>query len=286
MSRRFTANNWLSTDVARPVPGKKHRKENQMSENQRSAVLDKSKEIFTDIVKREGLTDADVSVLAKPLTPEEAIGTPGRRDFPIVIGKERVVESSVLGSRGHAFTDAPREFIGTVKETIDLELNDNPSRAIFVATLNAVMAHLGQAKGTVHCKDEDPEECAVEIARHIRREYGPVKVGLIGLNPAIAERLVDTFGAGNVSICDLAADNIGKERFGVLVENGAEGSDRLIDAADFILLTGTTLVNATFDRLHEKICMANKPFLIYGVTCAGISRLQGIERICPLGRDS
>ena len=59
-----------------------------------------------------------MTVLAKPLTPEEAIGKPGRRDFPILEGKERVIEATVLGARGQAFTDSASDFEGRLEQPL------------------------------------------------------------------------------------------------------------------------------------------------------------------------
>jgi uncharacterized protein (DUF4213/DUF364 family) len=255
-----------------------------MNEKGKASILQQTKSRFKEIVEKNRLLDASVSVLAKPLTPEEAIGTPGRRDFPIIIGKERVVESSVLGSKGHAFTDSPREFVGTLKEVLGLELTTNQNRAIYVATLNAVLGHLEMVTATVHCRDEDPEECALEIANLALERYGRADIGLIGLNPAIAERLVETFGAEHVRISDLNGDNIGKRRFGVEIRDGNDGTEELIDASDVIVFTGTSLVNGTFDRIWSHIRTRGKNYLVYGVTAAGVSKLMGVERICPRGR--
>lgn len=256
-----------------------------MSAQSSSPVLEKIHPKFREIVVKEGLCGTNITVLAKPLTPEEAIGTPGRRDFPIIIGKERVLEASVEGSRGHAFTDSPREFVGNLDDVFDLPLTSNQNRAIYVATLNAVLAHTGMVTGTVHCKDEDPEVCAREIASHLHGKYGDIDVGLIGLNPAIAERLVDTFGPDHVHISDLYSGNIGEERFGVEVWDGNTRTTDLVDASRVIVFTGTTLLNNTFDTIWNTIHDHGKDPLVYGVTAAGVARLLGFERICPCGQD-
>jgi hypothetical protein len=79
-------------------------------------ILEKSRVQLAEIVTKNELHDAQVTVLVKTLTPEEAIGIPGRRDFPIILGKERVVEAEVLGTKAHAFTDSS----GRVKEGVML----------------------------------------------------------------------------------------------------------------------------------------------------------------------
>ena len=257
-----------------------------MSSGYQHSILAQTRKQFFEIAKAECLLENEVSVLARPLTPEEAIGTPGRRDFPIIIGKERILEAKFLDAKGHAFTDAAREFVGTLAEVLELELSSNQNRAIYVATLNAVLGHLGRVTATVHCKDEDPEECGAEIARYVLDRHGKATVGLIGLNPAIAENLVKVFGADRVLISDLCRDNIGKERFGVLVLDGTDRTMDLVQRSDVVLMTGTTLQNATFDDIWSAIQAHGKTGIVYGVTAAGVCYLTGIERLCPCGTNS
>ena len=52
------------------------------------SFLAEAKEMLTEIADGAGLRDAPVTVRVKILTPEEAIGEPGRRDFPILVGRE------------------------------------------------------------------------------------------------------------------------------------------------------------------------------------------------------
>lgn len=257
-----------------------------MTNNNEACILELTRVRLRKIVEEEKMLDDEVSVLARTLTAEEAIGAPGRRDFPIIVGMERVIEAVVRGAKGHAFTDSPREFVGTLKDVLSLELNTNQNRAIFVATLNAVLRYLEMVEATVHCRDEDPEKCAMEISGHILELYGRVDVGLIGLNPAIAERLVDTFGAGHVRITDLNSENIGKHKFGVEIWDGNDRTGELIDVSDVVILTGTTLVNSTFDSILNQIRAQEKKYLVYGVTAAGVCKLMGIDRICPYGRNA
>lgn len=248
-------------------------------------ILERIRPQFVELAGRGDLLGADVVVLGKPLTPEEAIGTPGRRDFPIIIGKERVLEANVLGAKGHAFTDSPREFTGTVEQVLELELDSNQNRAIYIATLNAVLRHLQLVTATVHCKDEEPEQCALEIAAHLLEKYGMVDVGLIGLNPAIAERLIDTFGVEHMRITDLLDDNIGQQRFGVTVWDGNTRTEELIITSDLLVITGTTLVNDTFGSILNLIESHEKSYIVYGMTAVGVAHLIGFDRICPYGHD-
>jgi len=249
------------------------------------SILEQIRPQFVDLAVRGNLLPAAVLVLGKPLTPEEAIGTPGRRDFPILVGRERVLEATVLGARGQAFTDSPREFAGTVEEVLNLDLDTNQNRAIYIATLNAVLRHLKLVRGTVHCRDEEPELCAREIASRLFDRYGTVDVGLVGLNPAIAERLVDTFGAEHVRITDLLRDTIGQQRFGVTVWDGNTRTEDLVIASDLLVITGTTLVNDTFGSILDLIETHGKSYVLYGMTAVGVAHLTGFDRLCPHGRD-
>ena len=108
------------------------------------------------------------------------------------------MEAEFAGARAHVFTDSPKEFIGKLADVVDLPLDSNGNRAIFVGVLNAVLRYLDWTEKTLHCRDEEPEQCAVEIAAFLKCKYHDATVGLVGLNPAIAESLSDAFGAGNV----------------------------------------------------------------------------------------
>ncbi len=65
--------------------------------------LEMAKVRFEKITRENRLSDSDISVLVKTLSPEEAIGVPGRRDFPIVDGRERVIEADFQGSKACFF---------------------------------------------------------------------------------------------------------------------------------------------------------------------------------------
>ncbi len=87
------------------------------------STLEAAKLKFVEIVAAKDLLDAEVAVSVTPLTAEEAIGHPSRRDFPIVEGKERVVEATLRGAKAHAFTDSPRNFKGTLRDVLALDLS-------------------------------------------------------------------------------------------------------------------------------------------------------------------
>ena len=249
-------------------------------------VMEMLKSEFEMMIHQGGFSNERVAVRSgvktRPLSPEEAIGSPGRRDYPILQGKEVVMESLFRGSRGQAFTDQPGDFEGTLEEVLSLPLQNNYQRAVFISTLNALMRYLGRIERTVHCRDESPERCGEEIGRWIRRNYGDVKVGLVGIQPSILDGLISEFGAQNVRVTDLDPRNIGKVKGGVLVWDGRRETGRLIAESDLILATGSTLVNDTLGDIISRAKEMGKPLVIFGVTGAGAAELLSLERYCPL----
>lgn len=246
--------------------------------------LETSRIKLREIIENNKLHNVSLSVLVKTLTPEEAIGEPGRRDYPIITGKERMIEAEVLGAKGQAFTDSPGEYIGKLEHIEELSLNSNKERAIYIATLNAVLKYLNIVENTLHCKNEEPVRCAEDISSHIMKKWGKVKVGLIGLNPAIFESLVYTVGRKNVYITDLDEKNINSLKNGIKVWDGKIMTEEIIKQSDVALITGTTFVNGTFDNILNYICNYKKEYLLYGVTGVGICKLMGLNRICPFSR--
>ena len=257
---------------------------NSESRKKMGGTFVRARAVFARMVTECGLLDNEVSVLVKTITPEEAIGTPGRRDFPILIGQERVIEAEFLGAKAHAFTDSPCEFVGTLREITDRPALSNGQRAVYIAVMNAVLRYLTIVESTLHCRDEEPEECAGEISSFVRDKYGTARIGLIGLNPAIAARLSQDFGSTNLKITDLSKLNIGKQKFGVEVWDGALRTEDMVRESDLVILTGTTFVNGTFDDILDMVRKYLKEYLIFGVTAAGISKLMGLSRICPCSR--
>jgi len=228
------------------------------------------------LIEERGWGGDRVTVRARTLTPEEAIGSPEDDDYPLVKGRERLMEAEFRGSRGHAFTDMFGDFEGTLEEIAGMDPADNFRRAVFIAALNAVMRHAGCVEKTVHCRDEDPPECARELPDRLLKE-GPVqKVALVGLQPRMLESLSRRF---EVRATDMDAENIGKSRFGVTIEAPERAAEH-IRWCDVAVVTGTTVANGTI----EKFLDAGKPTVFYGVTAAGAAAALGLERFCPRGR--
>jgi len=243
-------------------------------------ALEEVKEKLREIIAEYSLGDEVVQVTIGTLTVKQAIGNPTRQDYPLLEGKEVMVEAELRGSFGQAFTDRPSDFTGSLNDVIDLDLNASENRAIFVATLNAVMAYLGMASGFRHCHDEEPEECAKEIAGCILGEAGRAKIFMIGLQPAILENLVITFGAENVRCTDLNPGNIGTRKYGAEIWDGHSQTEQLMEWCDILLVTSSTLVNNTFDNIRKEASSRGKRLITFGVTGAGVAAMLGLERLC------
>jgi hypothetical protein len=210
-------------------------------------------------------------VRARVLTTEEAIGNPEADDFLLQKGKEKLMQAEFLGAKGQAFTDRYGDFEGVLEDVLKMNLENNFRRAVFVSTANAVLRHLGRIEKTVHCRDKEPTECAEELAAHIQKKYGNVKIALIGFQPRMAESLASHFP---LRVLDLDEDNIGAEKFGVTIE-GPEQTDDAVYWADLLAVTGTALVNGTIGSF-----LKGKPLLFYGTTIAGAAHLMKWERFC------
>ncbi|MFH1662977.1 MAG: DUF364 domain-containing protein [Chloroflexota bacterium] len=246
-------------------------------------IIQTVKTKFSELVNKHNLGSQRVQVTVKTLSPKQAIGSPGRNDFPILLGKEVIVEAQFDESFGQSFTDRPQSFNGTIDELLNLNLDSSSNRAIFIASLNAITAHLGIASGTRHCRDEEPEKCALQIAKDLKQRFGDIKIGLIGLQPAILQNLGQSFGAENVACTDLNPNNVGSRKFGIEIWSGAKDTDKLINQCDLILVTSSSLTNGTFDNINIAATAANKPIILFGITGAGICALTGLERICFYG---
>jgi len=247
-------------------------------------ILEAAKEMFSAIAAKHALGSVRVRVVVEPLSPEQAIGRPQREGYALLEGREVMVEAEFRGSFGQAFTGEPQRFEGTIDEVQRLDLDDGGNRAVFLATLNAVTSYLGLTEGTRHCRDDDPERCAAEIARSLLKEYGRVRVGVVGFQPAILEHLAKSFGAENVRCIDLNPNNIGCCKFGLRIWDGKTHTTQVIDWCELLLVTSSAIANNTFDAIyHRAVTSQRKPLALFGVTGAGVSALLGLRRICPLG---
>ena len=232
-----------------------------------------SREFLHELTDQHRIINEEIKVIsARTLTPEEAIGNPERRDFPLLKGKEVMVEAVFRQAKGQAYTDMPGEFNGPVRELISLPLENNFQRAMYIAGLNAIMRHYGQAANTIHCRNQEPGVCASQLPGYIKQHYGKPKIAFVGFQPAMIAALRQSF---NLRVIDLDNDNVGREKFGLTVE-GMEKTGDVLSWGEIILATGSTCVNATIGRF-----IGRKPVIFYGVTIAGMAAIHKLRRYCP-----
>jgi uncharacterized protein (DUF4213/DUF364 family) len=242
-------------------------------------ILDDVKRSFAALTAAHDLSEQPVQVRVKPLSVQQAIGTPDRDDFPIQKGKERIVEATFSTSAGHAFTDAFCDYSDTIAGLLDLDLRDPFNRSVFTASVNAVMRHMGRTRGTVHCRDKEPTQCAPMLVEYLQQNHpGARKIALVGLQPAMADALVDAY---DLAIVDLDPDNIGRRIAGVSVRDGKSELSAAIGGSDVVVATGSTASNGSIDVITKTA--GDRPVVFFGVTISGAADLLGLERFCPFG---
>ena len=243
-------------------------------------IFDQTIEMFSTIVSQRGLGSEKIQVTVGPISAEQAIGNPGRNDFALLEGTEVMVEAQFRGSFGHAFTDQPRTFEGTINDLFNLNSAVSSDRAVFYSTINAVAADLGIVKGTRHCRDDEPEKCASKIAGDLFDRFQGATVGIIGYQPAILDHLVQKFGVDGVRCSDLNLNNIGSLKSGSRLLDGWKDNTALIKSSDPVLVTSSTIVNGSFDDIYQEALSREKHIIVFGVTGAAVSALLGLERVC------
>jgi len=238
------------------------------------ALLNQFIKEMRKLISHYSLENEMVSVFARPLTPKEAIGNPAHDDYPLLKGKERIMQAIFQDVKGHAYSDHTGNFTGSLSQVISLPMNSNFHRALFVATANAVLRKIGIIKKSCHCKDADPVTCAMHL-KDALLPFSPKKIGMIGHQPRLLEEVLRHF---EVRICDRDPEKIDTIQSGVTIEDSSVYED-IKKWADLILATGTTLVNDTIDNFTGSV-----PILFYGITISGASKLLHLHHFCPLGR--
>lgn len=241
------------------------------------------KELFDLIIEKfcalpgmDEILNEEIEVCAKSLTPEEAIGNTERKDYPILTGKDVMIEATYKGFSGQAFTNAPADFKGTLADVMKLDYeNDDHAAGLLIATINAVMGSMGHCDRMIHCKNEGPKLCGVKIGDYVKDTYGEdVKVLVVGYQPSIIENL--TARLKNVRALDLDPTNVGQERCGIVIEHGVNDMADAKEWADIILCTGSTVCNGT---LVDYMDLGKKVYF-FGTSLAGTAALLDLPRLC------
>jgi len=221
---------------------------------------------------RYNLSGQKVSVRCRALSAEEAIGHPGDKDYPILKGKEILVEATFQQGRGQAFTDEFENADYSVEDLLEIDLDSASKRASFIAGLNAVYRHLGLCDRTIHCKNEEPKECSRNLLNLFEPE---MKVLLVGYQPRFLEVLASK---REVRVLDLDCDNIGKSISGIAIEP-PEMTDDAVQWCESILASGSTIINGTIIDFLS----CGKPVMFYGVTIAAAAKILNFNIYCHCG---
>ncbi len=236
-------------------------------------LYEKLRESLEKEIQKHHLSGRNISIRCKALSAEEAIGKPEHDDYPIIKGKEVMVEAVFEGAKGQAFTDSFENADYLVDDLLKTELNSSRRRASFISGMNAVFRYLNLCDKTIHCKDAEPKECAKNLPGAVGTGK---KVLLVGHQPRFLEMLAST---NNVRAVDLDQDNIGKEFSGVVIEPSEMTSDA-IKWCDLIFATGSTVVNGTITNFLNQ----NKPVIFYGVTISGAAKVLNLKTYCHCGK--
>lgn len=235
-------------------------------------IYERLKEALRDQISIHNLAGKQIHVNCRALSAREAIGSPEHDDYPIIKGKEAMVEADFCGAKGQAFSDDFENTTLDIEQLLTLDLDSSRSRATFVSALNAVYRHLDLSGKTVHCRDQEPVECAAHLSDIIASGK---KVVLVGHQPRFLEALA---ARNQVRAVDMDADNIGKTFSGVTIEP-PENTDDAIGWADLIFATGSTLVNGTITGLLDR----DTPVIFYGVTISAAARILNLDAYCHCG---
>ncbi len=230
------------------------------------------KNALREKVMFHNFADKSIDIACKALSAKQAIGNPEHDDYPIIRGKEVMIEADFLSSKGQSFTDEFENNSYRIKDLLDMDLPSNRERASFIAGFNAVYKHLGLIDKTIHCKDSEPVLCADKLPAIIKKD---TKVLLIGHHPRFLEKLALFC---KVRAIDLNPENIGKIFSGTTIEP-EENTQDAIGWCDMIFATGSTIVNNSISTFIN----ADKPAIFFGVTITGPAIALNLKTFCQYG---
>ncbi len=247
----------------------------------RSPIMTEVKNAVRELIEQDR-TVLELPVDVRTLSPLEAIGNPGDWDFPLLRGREILLQATFRNSFGQAFTSNPTPYQGTLAEVMDLDLDCLEKRAIFIAVLNAFLSDLGLIKSTIHCRNNDPEECGKQIASYLKTKHNPTRIGVAGYQPALISALCETFNPDQIEVTDLNADNLEKVYQGIKIKDGISDTAALIENCDLLLVTGSVFANDTAEPFYKAV-LDHKSVYFFGTTVSGIAKILNLPHLCPLG---
>jgi uncharacterized protein (DUF4213/DUF364 family) len=235
---------------------------------------------------RQGM-DLELPVSVTTQSHNEAIGDVVDSQFAIRRGKEVMVLAQVGQSYGQAFTDVTVDWKGTMRQVFELKPSTTYERAIVVAALNAVAKHLKLCEKNIHCKDKEPLQCGENLVEYLKDNVDDIqrkKILLIGLQPAFLANLTASFDLDHIRVLDLDVAQIGSYKNGVLIRDGKQELDSCLDWADFVLLTGSTIVNGSLVKLLQKINQRGLSYQVFGNTITAAAKCLSLPHYCPYAR--
>jgi hypothetical protein len=90
------------------------------------------------------------------------------------------------------------------------------------------MWSLRMIEGSVHCKDECPAECGPDLLEFLEGCRG-ARIALVGFQPVHARRCSERC---ELRILDIGPENIGEEKFGVVVLDGGKDVEEVLRWCD------------------------------------------------------
>ncbi len=236
-------------------------------------IIEQARSKIIEITEKLNIHENEIKITCRTLTPEEAIGNPLHDDYPIQLGVERIIEAEFMGKKGQAFSDSYFNYTGKVGAILNLNLESNSRRAIFISSLNAILAHLDIIPEAIHCKNDDLVKCGNCFSEFLKKQnLNTDNVLLVGLQPRLLEKLA---AVKNVRVCDLDPEMIGTVKYGVTIDGPQKFSENAAWAGT-IFATGSTVVNGSIDGILK----ANSDTYFYGVTIAGVAKLLGLKQYC------
>lgn len=244
--------------------------------------LVEAREQLRGLVREHGLGEQVVTVVTRPSATQESTGEGIREEYALTHGDVVLVEATFSGAIGQALSDEPAQFSGTLDQALDIRLDTNGQRALFVATANAILAHLGLVRGTCHCEYPSVRECGWRVASSLWGEYPGADVGLIGFQRGFVEGLVEVFGTDRVHVADLAPENLGRKEHGVPIGDSAQDTKAIIESSDVVLVSGAMVVAGALEGILKTASEVQTPIILYGATAAAPAYLYNLPRVCPL----
>ncbi len=235
-------------------------------------IYKKLQDALSSVAVEHDLFNEPVTISCSVLSVEDAIGSTMHQDYPIITGKEKMIEAKFANSRGQAFTDSFQNAKYSIKELVGMPLTNNFQRAHFIAALNAVYKHLGLVSETVHCRGDELTVCPRHLNKMFPTEH---KIWLAGLQPRFLEYLAKNY---EVRCTDMDKENIGKNKSGVTI-TGPETGEENMAWADAVFVTGSTAANGSIVNFLNV-----KPRVVFfGISIAAAAYILNLEQYCPEG---